>query len=70
MILFLFSSTISSGINSLTAIVLEDVIKKIKNDIPDSKATFFSKIIGEYLVGTFLKGLFTWARLTGLARVT
>ena len=39
-------STVSSGINSLTAIALEDIIKNVKSDIPDSKATFLSKIMG------------------------
>ena len=28
--------------------MLEDIIKKIKKDIPDSKATFWSKLVGQY----------------------
>ena len=45
-----FISTVSSGINSLTAIILEDVIKKIKADIPDSNATTLMKIIGKFFI--------------------
>ncbi|CAB4015530.1 sodium-coupled monocarboxylate transporter 1-like, partial [Paramuricea clavata] len=49
-------STVSSGINSLTAIILEDIIKKIKKNIPDSEATFLSKIIGVIYGGIIIMG--------------
>ena len=39
-------STISSGLNSLSAVFLEDVIKGfILKDITDKKAALFSKIL-------------------------
>ncbi|XP_066913221.1 sodium-coupled monocarboxylate transporter 1-like isoform X2 [Clytia hemisphaerica] len=38
-------STASSGLNSIAAVLLEDVVKKVKPDINDAAATRMSKII-------------------------
>ena len=47
---FLYScSTVSSGLNSLSAVVLQDVIKSyIAPDISEKKATMVSKILGMF----------------------
>ncbi|XP_046861298.1 sodium-coupled monocarboxylate transporter 1-like [Xenia sp. Carnegie-2017] len=39
-------STLSSGINSVSAIVLEDIVKKFLNNISDARATCVSRIVG------------------------
>ncbi|XP_046862220.1 sodium-coupled monocarboxylate transporter 1-like [Xenia sp. Carnegie-2017] len=39
-------STVSSGINSLSVVILEDIVKKIRKNIPDSEATSISRLIG------------------------
>ena len=42
-------STISSGLNSLSAVFLEDVIKGfIKKDITEKKAALFSKLLCQF----------------------
>lgn len=41
-------STVSSGINSLSVVILEDIVKKIRKNIPDSEATSISRLIGKY----------------------
>ena len=38
-------STASSGMNSIAAIVLEDIVKKVKPDITDKTSTLVSKVI-------------------------
>jgi len=38
-------STASSGLNSMAAVALEDVIKKVKPDINDQLSTIYSKVI-------------------------
>ena len=44
-----FYSTVSSGVNSLSVIVLEDIVKKIiKKDMPDKTTTLVSKLIGKF----------------------
>ena len=44
----LIFSTASSGLNSIAAVCLEDILKKIKPDVSDQFSTVFSKVIGEY----------------------
>ena len=41
-------STASSGLNSMAAVALEDIVKKIKPDISDATSTKVSKLIGIY----------------------
>ena len=43
---FCLTSTASSGLNSMAAVALEDIVKKIKSDISDSVSTKVSKLIG------------------------
>ena len=43
---FLFS-TASSGMNSVAAVFLEDIVKKLKPDITDTQATWVSKGTGK-----------------------
>ena len=44
-------STVSSGLNSLAAVVLEDIIKPITRhkheQLTDGRATFYSKLLGK-----------------------
>ena len=40
------SSTLSSGLNSLAAVTLEDIVKRIKPDIRDGTATLVTKFAG------------------------
>ena len=42
-----FYSTASSGLNSLSAVVLEDIVKKIAPQTGDRQATLVSKVIGK-----------------------
>ena len=49
-------STASSGMNSIAAIALEDIVKKIKPDINDKTSTLVSKIIASSL-GLIVIGL-------------
>lgn len=45
---FLYFSTVSSGVNSLAAVTLEDIVKSyIKPDISEKWATRLAKILGE-----------------------
>ena len=44
----MFLSTASSGLNSLAAVTLEDIVKKIHPNITEQKATMVSKLIGEF----------------------
>ena len=39
-------STASSGLNSLTAVTFEDIVKRRHPDISDQKAMIVSKVIG------------------------
>ena len=56
----LFSSTASSGLNSLTAVALEDIVKRKYPNISDQRAITVSKFIGE-----FFSSLFQRFRLSG-----
>lgn len=56
-------STASSGMNSISAVMLEDIVKKIKPDMNDASATLVSKIIacslGVLVIGlAFLVSIF------------
>ena len=48
---FLCHSTISSGLNALSAVILQDIIKQyISPNITESRATLASKIIGRLII--------------------
>lgn len=42
-------STVSSGLNSLAAVTLEDFVKPMTKDMSDRKATIISKLLGMVL---------------------
>ena len=45
---FIFYSTISSGLNSLAAVTLQDIVRSLCfKDLTDAKATLASKILGK-----------------------
>lgn len=54
-----FSSTVSSGLNSLAAVVLEDFMKPFwayrKRELTEMQATFYSKLLGKFVRG-FVNG--------------
>lgn len=49
-----FFSTVSSGLNSLAAVVLEDIIKPINKtrntELPDHRAAVYTKFLGKSFV--------------------
>ena len=56
--IFVFS-TISSGLNSIAAVILEDIIKAyIAPDISEHKATRATQILGKISFVIFLKNAF------------
>ena len=42
------NSTASSGLNSIAAVTLQDIVKRVHPDLSDAWATKISKIIGIY----------------------
>ena len=48
---FFFFSTVSSGLNSLAAVVLEDFMKPLcayrNRELQEMQATFYSKLLGK-----------------------
>ena len=44
----ILNSTASSGLNSIAAVTLEDIVKRVHPGLSDERATKISKIIGIY----------------------
>lgn len=65
----LFSSTISTGLCSMATVILQDIIKPLKPDLTDERATVVSKFIS-LILGISAIALVFIARYFGKGMLT